>query len=408
VDLVYYGQSHQLEYDFVVAPGADPTIITLAFAGIDRVDVDAQGDLVLATAGRTLRFQKPVVYQEEDGRRHAIAGSYVRKGPHQVGFHVAAYNLARSLVIDPVLSYATFLGGSGSENSAGIGAIAVDAAGRAYVTGSTGSSDFPTVHPLQPAPGGGGDAFVAKLTADGSALVYATYLGGSSFDQGTGIAVDAAGAAYVTGTTESSDFPTVHPVQPMPGGGGLADAFIAKLNAAGSAFVYATYLGGSGADVSTGIGLDAAGAAYVTGTACSSDFPTVHPVQPTFGGICDAFVAKLTADGSALVYATYLGGSNQDIGTGIAVDAAGAAYVTGNTESPDFPTVHPLQPMIGGGGGPMRADAFVAKIATPFLECLEDCGEESRDCVDSCQRGDRACIPACIARFRACVEECLP
>jgi hypothetical protein len=205
VDLVYYGQSRHLEYDFLVAPGADPTAITLGFAGIDRIDVDAQGDLMLTTADRSLRFQKPVIYQEGDDHRHAVAGSYVRTGPHQVGFAVAAYDLARPLVIDPVLSYATYLGGSATEAGAG---IAVDAAGHAYVTGFTGSSDFPTAHPLQPAYGGDGDAFVAKLTADGSALVYATYLGGSCGDEGLGIAVDAAGAAYVIGSTTSFDFPT--------------------------------------------------------------------------------------------------------------------------------------------------------------------------------------------------------
>jgi Beta-propeller repeat len=225
VDLVYYGHSRQLEYDFLVAPGADPTAITLGFAGVDRVDVDAQGDLVLTTASGPLRFQKPVIYQQEDGRRHAIAGGYVRKGLHQVGFHVAAYDLARPLVIDPVLSYATYLGGSGGEAGSG---IAVDAKGHAYVTGQTFSSDFPTVHPLQPTFGGDIDAFVAKLTADGAALVYATYLGGS----GGGIAVDAVGAAYVTGGTFSSDFPTVHPLQPVLSG--ISDAFVAKL--AGSLF----------------------------------------------------------------------------------------------------------------------------------------------------------------------------
>jgi Beta-propeller repeat len=203
IDLVYYGQPRQLEYAFRIVPGTDPTVITLGFAGIDRIDVDAQGDLVLATAGRSLRFQKSVIYQEGNGPRHAVAGSYVCTGPHQVGFHVAAYDPARPLVIDPVLSYATYLGGSGVDNG---NSIAVDASGAVYVTGSTNSPDFPTVHPLQPTLHSG---FVAKLTADGSALVYATYLGGSGFDFGTGIAVDAAGAAYVTGLTHSPDFPTM-------------------------------------------------------------------------------------------------------------------------------------------------------------------------------------------------------
>ena len=359
VDLVYYSQSHHLEYDFLVAPGADPTAITLGFEGVDHIDVDAQGDLVLSTAGGSLHFQKPVIYQEGDGRRQAIAGSYVRKGLHQVGFHVAAYDPARPLVIDPVLSYSTYLGGSGQDIGYG---IAVDAAGHAYVTGSTGSPDFPIVHPLQAMLSGGSDAFVTKLTADGTALVYATYLGGRGFEDGFGIAVDAAGAAYVTGDTNSPDFPTVHPLQPaLAGIYGNPDAFVAKLTADGSALVYSTYLGGSGGDQGAGIAVDIAGAAYVTGSTASDDFPTVHPLQPTSSDRITAFVAKLTADGTALVYATYLGGSRGptglDIGTGIAVDAAGAAYVTGDTIADGFPTVHPVQPTLNG-----VEDAFVAKL----------------------------------------------
>jgi len=355
IDLVYYGQPRQLEYDFRVAPGADPTAITLGFEGVDHLAVDAQGDLMLFTAGGSLRFQKPVIYQEGDGYRQAIAGGYVRKGPHQVGFHVAAYDPARTLVIDPVLSYSTYLGGSGDDEGWG---IAVDTAGHAYVTGQTSSPDFPTATPLQPTLRGGTNAFVAKLTADGSALVYATYLGGSgSDDEARGIAVDTAGNAYVTGYTTSSDFPIVNPLQPTLGGG--LDAFVAKLNATGSALVYATYLGGSGGEQGKGIAVDTAGAAYVTGFTDSPDFPSMHPLQPALRGRSDVFVAKLNTTGSALVYATYLGGSNDDGGfkNAIAVDTAGNAYVTGATLSPDFPTVHPLQPTLRSA-----EDAFVAKL----------------------------------------------
>jgi hypothetical protein len=212
---------------------------------------------------------------------------------------------------------------------------------------------------LQPAKGGGSDAFVAKLNAAGSALVYSTYLGGSGDEGGNGIAVDGAGNAYITGFTSSTDFPMANPLQPAYGGG--TDAFVAKLNAAGSALVYSTYLGGSGGEHGSGIAVDAASNAYITGTTSSTDFPMANPLQPAHGGGTDAFVAKLNAAGSALVYSTYLGGSGDDNGIGIAVDSAGNAYVTGNTSSTNFPTANALQPVYGGGW-----DAFIARIAVPI------------------------------------------
>jgi hypothetical protein len=215
------------------------------------------------------------------------------------------------------LVYSTYLGGGGQD--AGLG-IAVDTSGNAYMTGSTSSTDFPTVHPLQPAIGSTANAFVAKLNPAGSALVYSTYLGGSSSDGGQGIAVDTSGNAYVTGTAVSTDFPTVNPLQPASGGGG-ADAFVAKLNPAGSALVYSTYLGGSSIDKGTAIAVDASGNAYITGSTFSTDFPTVSPLQPAAGGDGDAYVSKLNPTGSALVYSTYLGASEGDQGFGIAVDA---------------------------------------------------------------------------------------
>jgi hypothetical protein len=384
IDLVYYGNQRQLEYDFVVAPGANPKKIVLGFEGADKLEIDAEGDLVLHAAGGDIRLKKPVIYQEIDGVRQEIAGGYAREGANRVGFKVAAYDRSRPLVIDPVLAYSTYLGGTQIEWAAG---IAVDATGSAYVTGWTRSADFPTANPIQPAYGGGFnvgvyDAFVAKLNADGSALVYSTYLGGGNADYGSGIAVDAAGNAYVTGETYSVNFPTANPVQATLRG--LVDAFITKLNPDGSALVYSTYLGGSGSDGASGgdlcIALDIAGNAYVTGFTTSADFPTVNPIQATHGGplscerdlngveFCrrgfDAFLAKLNADGSALVYATYLGGSGGEWGEGIAVDAAGSAYLTGNTNSVNFPTANPVQATLRGsrdtfGGG---TDIFVAKV----------------------------------------------
>src|SRR5947207_8807365 len=211
IDLVYYGNQRQLEYDFVVAPGADPNRIVLGFQGAERLEINAEGELVLHAAGEVIRQRVPVIYQEINGVRTKLEGRYVLKDAHRVGFQVAAYDQNRPLVIDPTLVYATYLGGSRSEHVAG---IAVDAAGAAYVTGGTGSTDFPTTPgAIQTTYGGGGsypfhegDVFVTKLNAAGTALVYSTYLGGSGTDAASGIAVDAAGAAYVTGTTASTDF----------------------------------------------------------------------------------------------------------------------------------------------------------------------------------------------------------
>ena len=234
IDLVYYGNQRRLEYDFLVAPGADPNGIVIGFQGAERLEIDAQGELVLHVAGDVIRQRVPVIYQETDGVRTKIEGRYVLKDKHRVGFQVAAYDLARPLVIDPVLVYSTYLGGSGSEQALG---IAVDAAGAAYVTGFTTSADFTlgctapcTV--LDATLGGFADAFVAKLNATGTALVYSTYLGGSGDEFGLGIAVDAAGAAYVTGVTQSTDFTAgcTAPCTVMDDSlGGSADAFVVKI-----------------------------------------------------------------------------------------------------------------------------------------------------------------------------------
>ena len=252
------------------------------------------------------------------------------------------------------LVYSTYLGGSGGDQGQG---IAVDSSGNASVTGTTQSTDFPTANPLQAKLSGIGDAFVAKLNASGLALAYSTYLGGSGNELGLGIAVDTSGNAYVTGFTQSTDFPTVNPLQPALGGG-VIDAFIAKVNASGSSLVYSTYLGGSGPDYGSGIAVDASGNAYIMGITSSTDFPTANPFQAAYGGgTWDAFVAKVNAAGSALVYSTYLGGLGEDRDGGIAVDASGNAYVTGSTQSANFPTANPLQAALSGIG-----DAFVAKL----------------------------------------------
>jgi hypothetical protein len=354
VDLVYYGNQGQLEYDFVVAPGADPGRVKLAFQGANRIEVNPAGELILHTTSGDIRMHKPVLYQEIDGVRKPVDGGYVLKGGQAVGFQVAVYDAAHPLTIDPVLVYSTYLGGGEVDTGQ---SIAVDQRGQAYVTGETRSTDFPLDNALQPTLGGNFDAFVAKLTADGRALRYATYLGGSDGDSGSDIAVDKQGQAYVIGLTSSTDFPINNALQPKYGGG-LTDAFVAKLTADGSALRYSTYLGGNGFDDGAGIAIDEWGQASVTGGTQSPDFPIKSALQPDLsGGSFDAFVSKFTADGRALRYSTYLGGNADDLGTSIAVDEWGQAYLTGETNSADFPTVNALQPSLGGG-----ADAFVAKL----------------------------------------------
>ena len=354
IDLVYYGNQRQLEYDFTVAPGADPGVIRLAFQGAESVALDGQGNLVLHTAGGDVVEHAPVLYQEGAAGQQAVFGRYVLQGAGQVGFEAGAYDQSRPLVIDPVLSYSTYLGGSGEDYGRG---IAVDASGSAYITGNTSSTNFPTTPGVfQTTRRGEYNVFVAKLNAAGTALAYSTYLGGSQDDYGYGIAVDSAGSAYIVGDTLSRNFP-ITPGAFQTTDRGAANVFLTKLNAAGSALVYSTYLGGSGNDNGNGIAVDAAGNAYVTGAAGSSDFPTTAGAFQTTNHASsrnrNAFVAKLNATGTALVYSTYLGGSNDDYGSGIAVDASGSAYVTGGAGSSNFPTTNYFGPP---GGG-----AFVTK-----------------------------------------------
>jgi uncharacterized protein (TIGR03437 family) len=242
------------------------------------------------------------------------------------------------------LNYSTYLGGSGDDFGL---SVAVDAVGNAYVTGSTAAADFPVVNPAQPSNHGGSDVFVAKLDSHGASLVYATYLGGSGLDQGLHIAVDNAGSAYVTGVTTSTDFSVRAPIQANNRGGG--DAFITKLSPTGGDLIYSTYFGGTGNDAGYSIAVDAAGAAYITGQTASTNLPVQSPLQNANRGQEDAFVAKINAAGSAVVYATYLGGGMTDAGYGIAVDASGAAYVTGITASTDFNIKNALQGMNKGG-----------------------------------------------------------
>jgi len=431
VDLVYYGRPHELEYDFVVAPGADPGRIAVALEGAERLELDAGGDLVVHTTAGLLRQPRPIVYQEVDGARRTVSADYVLDGDQRVRFRLGAYDPSRRLVIDPVLAYSTYLGGGNEEGDWLWGAvfgIAVDAAGNTYVTGSTTSVDFPTAPGGDPTLSGDQDAFVTKLSPTG-AVLYSTYLGGDCDDiandiavdgngngyitgrahgsvcflgmrpgalvaklgptgaplyslvfggmyadtsAGKAITVDAQGRAYVTGTATTTDFPTTPgafrtvgcPDLGLPGYG---DGFVAKVSPAG-ALVYSTFLCGNGVDDPSDIALDTAGNMVVAGTTRSGDFPTVNALQATSGTYplgTTGFVSKLSADGTHLVFSTYFGGTINDMLNGLAVDGQGNVYVTGETESDDFPTTPGvLQPQRGNLFclDELCTDAFVAKI----------------------------------------------
>jgi hypothetical protein len=314
-----------------------------------------RGDLVLKVGEGEIRWHKPVVYQEKNGTRQEIAAHYAVTDKNRVGFEMAKYDASRPLYIDPLI-YSTYLGGSAADGGYG---IAVDRSGHDYVTGFTESTNFAvTPGAFQTTLDGAYDAFVTKLNPAGSALVYSTYLGGTSYDQGIGIAVDSSSNAYLTGFTESTDFPVTPGAFQTTGPG----PFVTKINPTGSALIYSTYLGG-GQDNGYGIAVDSTGNAYVAGTTFSTNFPTTPGAfQATLNGAYNVFVTKLNAAGSALVYSTYLGGSYQDSGFGIAVDSSGKAYVTGFAESADFPvTFGAFQTTCITGESPFSC-AFVTKF----------------------------------------------
>jgi len=419
VDVDYYGAGGQrLEYDLVLTPGADPSGVTLAFEGAQSIELDADGAAHLALGGgREIVQPPPFAYQlDAAGKPERVVVRYVlRQGG--LGFGVGRFDARRALVVDPTLVYSTYLGGSGSDGAYGVavdangatyiagtttttsfpgasspgsGAVgnyhvfvtklnptgsaivystylggggndfandlAIDSAGEAFVVGATSSADFPIATTLQSNYGGGSfDAFVTKLGTSGS-VVYSTYLGGSLNDQAEGVAVDGSGDVFVAGLTFSTNFPTASPLQGTNHAAG-GTAFVAKLNAGGSGFAYSTYLGGSGPDRGNAIAIDSAGNAYIVGSTSSGNFPTLAPLQTNNQGGGDAFVTKLNATGSALVYSTYLGGSAADTANDVALDAAGEAFVVGSTASGNFPTVSALQSTLRGPG-----DAFVAKL----------------------------------------------
>lgn len=407
IDWVVYGNPQQLEYDFVVAPGADPRRIKLQVEGAQALSVDGNGDLLVKVQERTVRQLRPVIYQAAaDGRRHAVQGHYVLSHG-AFSFALGGYDRSRALIIDPALVYSSYF-------SANALAIATDGQGNAYIAGTTGitGTGLPTQMPLQSADleKGFATAFIAKLNAAGTQLAYSTYLGGSGNsrsgnlgfcgrfasseageaagnggDGATALAVDAAGNAYLAGYTSSSDFPTVSPLQATNHASVNqgSNAFLAKLNPTGDALVYSTYLGGSGlagavvtGDMANAIAVDLSGNAYVAGITTSTDFPTVTPFQASSQETTrtTGFVAKVNAAGSALLYSSYLGGSGGNDGSGIgdcanaiAVDASGNAYVAGETSSTDFPVAGAFQ-------AANAANGSVAYAGTGFLTKVSSAG----------------------------------
>jgi len=415
VNMAFHGEQRQLEFDFIVAAGASPAAIHLGFSGAHKIATDVSGSLLLSSAAGDVVMHKPVAYQEINGKRQNVAAEFVQESNNRVAFALGSYDRSRELVIDPALSYSTYLGGSGEDEVFG---IALDGSGNAYVAGQTASINFPahtgTVSSvggfdafvtklnasgsslifttlvggttddaafgvavngaavyvvgnttsnnfpsaLTLGPGGGQDAFVASLNGTTGAKVYVTRIGGTGTESGNAIAVDSSGNAYIAGQTDSNNYPTIgSPIQGQ--NAGTDDAFISKINPTGTALVYSTYLGGSAGDLATGIALDSSNNAYVSGITGSSNFPTTTGAfQTTQSGSFDnGFVTEIKADGSTKIYSTYLGGTGGNDPFGIAVDAAGEAYVTGSTSSTNFPTVNPAQ--ISNGGG---LDVFVTKF----------------------------------------------
>ncbi len=379
IDVVYHGDGGVLEYDVIVAPHADPAAVVIDVGGGEGLAITPDGDLAIQTPSGPVLQAAPRVYQTINGRRQEIQGAYRIAGKSSVGFVVAQYDRGQPLIIDPVLSYATYLNADYGE------AVAVDGAGHAYVAGYTQSLvGLGTAGAVQSSYAGNADAFVAKLDPSGSSLVYATYLGGGQLDEAKGIAVDASGHAYVTGETSSTDFPMTGSLQfgnavlPPPGAGD--DVFVTELSPDGASLVYSTYLGGG---EGLAIAIDPTGRASVTGTTGSKDFPASSGLY-AFGGtstsvsVTNAFVASIAAGGKTLVYSTCLGNAgNTDYsaaqGHAIAVDAAGNAYVTGYADPSGFPLKNPLNPIaflsnmfvteVAAGGGSLVFSTFLDREA---------------------------------------------
>ncbi|HJS97787.1 MAG TPA: SBBP repeat-containing protein [Terriglobales bacterium] len=372
VDLVYYGRRQQLEYDFVVAPKADPGHIRLRVEGARALSVDENGNLNLDLPGGAIQLRRPQVYQQIGKRKRPVAARYVLESGNRVAFALGSYDHRRALIIDPRLAYFSYLGGSGNDTAP---AIAVDSAFNAYVAGTTSSPDFPTLSPYQGSLKGSTNIFVTKFNSAGTALVFSTYLGGTGTDTAAGIAVDAGFNIYVAGTTSSGDFPVTSgsAYQSSPKTPATNHVFVTELNSSGSGLVYSTYLSGSNADLASGVAVGPiAATVFVTGTTQSTDFANVtRPSNLT--GSSEFFVAELNTGkqgAASRVYTTYVGGSTPFSGPaitnggGIAVDHSGNAYITGGTNYTDMPVVNAPRFPNGNNGARLNGveNAFVAKL----------------------------------------------
>jgi len=372
IDLVYHSRENQVEFDFFVAPGADPKKIRLDFTGVDQLKKDGKGNLLLHARGHELICRTPQAWQESEGRKQQVDVQFALLADHSVRFEIAPYDRLRPLTIDPQIVYATYLGGSDTDTGT---AIAVDANGCAYVTGSTVSTNFPTQRPYQKdlfktMYSNLSDVFVTKMNPEGKGIVYSTYLGGRWDDIGAAIAVDNQGRVYLTGRTSSNDdpkttawdgFPVKNALQPAIADPNKSDAFVTVLDSAGGLY-YSSYLGGKYEDYGTGIAVNTKGHVYITGTEFSFNFPVKNAyLSQKPGYYFDAFVTVIDpalSGAASLLYSTHLGGIADTYGNAIAVDDLGRAYVTGKTSAADFPTTaNVIQPAYQGNG-----DIFVCKF----------------------------------------------
>ena len=372
IDAVYYGNENRLETDYIVAPGSDPNQIALNVQGAKTLKINSLGDVALTTEAGDLILHRPNVYQEIGGVRREIAANYVERGKNLIGIQIGAYDSREPLVVDPVLDYSTFLGGSGGESG---NAIAVDASGDAYVCGSTSSSDFPVTPGVFQGTLGNvnnkTNAFITELNPSGTGLIFSTYLGASGNDSCAGIAVDSSGNVFVAGSTSSFNFPVSNNpiILQFPFGNLGTTGFFSEISSAGTALTYSTFLGGNYRDDAAGVAVDTNGYAYVVGSTSSTNFPTtINAYEPTSSSTQNqngsaGFLSKINTGlpgTAALLYSTYLGGSDDDGISAVAVDSVGNAYLTGSAASTDFPiTPNAFQPFNGGFD-----NAFVTRIDT--------------------------------------------